>query len=870
MNKQMTFDSRIIEHMGKDLITAPEVALVELIKNSIDAGSHIVNIKIFSMFDKDIVVGQNSSLDENVMSYCKNNIGQPCILVEDFGDGMNESLLDEGFLRVGTQVKLNQNDILFGQKGIGRLASQRLGNTLVVETTQAEEEKINVVIIDWNKVQNSDINHIDIPYYSLYKADISKSFTRLWILDARIDDIVSRPQQENIFDDVIALKPDVSSALIFLVSPFYESEKINIKVEYNKSSIPLDFQKEYLKVAESIHSFRLYRDEIKGMTLELKMTIAPFYIEKIHKTRLGNEVDFSRYKLTSEQYEGLYKKYKKRYETTLCSSIKEEELIKYFEKQLNKSFKIKRGKDNKVKFDKYIHDLATKNIINLAKISEISGEIYSFKRDNQVGSLYLDFVQETENILKNVTVKDIQSFLKLYNGVKLYRNNYRVGFLGNRDNDWIEMQQYRTMGQQFYRFNLGDTLGYVKVNDPKQDYIKEISSRLDIYMDDIAYSFKDFVNYIFNDHFYRFNKAADEITRCILLEENLIDKRLPEKVTNASKETEELLKQNKKLIERIKRTKQLLDKNAVVDGNTALIPTEVFNETIEVLQGVGNNADKTQSVIIQSQKLLSEATVYLDKIEIEAFNNYKLMANGLLTETITHELHSLVNNEANRDLETYWQPIEDCIIKNSVSLYNNEFIALKDKYETVMDKICDVSNLYNLLEGTFIKKGSKAAIDYENIEETINRVQKNLNKDLVKQKISVEITNLNYALLLPKGVLLHVFYNLMTNSQYWIDYRRKKSRTDKIFFAKEKDYIRINGLSDGSIEFYDSGTGVLKNMEYILFEALQSGKDNNEGRGMGLYIVKKLLQSFDADIYLAEERNIYGNRYKFIIDLPIQ
>ena len=59
-------------------------------------------------------------------------------------------------------------------------------------------------------------------------------------------------------------------------------------------------------------------------------------------------------------------------------------------------------------------------------------------------------------------------------------------------------------------------------------------------------------------------------------------------------------------------------------------------------------------------------------------------------------------------------------------------------------------------------------------------------------------------------------------------------------------------------------------MEYILFEALQSGKENNEGRGMGLYIVKKLLQSFDADIYLSEDRNAYGNRYKFIISLSIQ
>ena len=54
-------------------------------------------------------------------------------------------------------------------------------------------------------------------------------------------------------------------------------------------------------------------------------------------------------------------------------------------------------------------------------------------------------------------------------------------------------------------------------------------------------------------------------------------------------------------------------------------------------------------------------------------------------------------------------------------------------------------------------------------------------------------------------------------------------------------------------------------MEDVLFEALQSGKDYSERRGMGLYIVQQLLQSFEANIELLPERNKYGNRYKFMI-----
>ena len=46
---------------------------------------------------------------------------------------------------------------------------------------------------------------------------------------------------------------------------------------------------------------------------------------------------------------------------------------------------------------------------------------------------------------------------------------------------------------------------------------------------------------------------------------------------------------------------------------------------------------------------------------------------------------------------------------------------------------------------------------------------------------------------------------------------------------------------------------------------MESGKKN--GRGMGLYIVKNLLESFDAKISLCPEKNSYGNRYIFEIKL---
>ena len=51
INSKIKIEPRVIQHLGQDLITSPEVAVTELLKNSIDAGSEKINIHIFDTFD---------------------------------------------------------------------------------------------------------------------------------------------------------------------------------------------------------------------------------------------------------------------------------------------------------------------------------------------------------------------------------------------------------------------------------------------------------------------------------------------------------------------------------------------------------------------------------------------------------------------------------------------------------------------------------------------------------------------------------------------------------------------------------------------------------------------------------------------------
>ena len=46
--KHIVIDPRVVKHLGQDLITSSDVAVTELIKNSIDAKAKTVNLRIYN------------------------------------------------------------------------------------------------------------------------------------------------------------------------------------------------------------------------------------------------------------------------------------------------------------------------------------------------------------------------------------------------------------------------------------------------------------------------------------------------------------------------------------------------------------------------------------------------------------------------------------------------------------------------------------------------------------------------------------------------------------------------------------------------------------------------------------------------------
>ena len=468
---------------------------------------------------------------------------------------------------------------------------------------------------------------------------------------------------------------------------------------------------------------------------------------------------------------------------------------------------------------------------------------------------------------RRYSLKDLKYFLEDYNGIKLYRDVFRIGFLGNKESDWIKLQQFRTKGQQWYRFDLGNTVGYVSLSDVGQRHIQEISSRLDISANETSEAFKLLINVVFNYLFYTLNRKANDLIKTILAEEGLLEENLSKRVKKNDAALREMIQRNKRMQKALADVSEHLQRGTQISGTDQVaLPQQSYAFLTDTFKKLDADIKADSSVQESTAVLLSEADAQLKAIEVESYNNYKLMANGLITETITHELHSLSKTGIAPDASEHFDFLKDYFVRSSsVRTYNQHVVPIKNSYGNISGKLNQIGSLYSFLETTFIKKGTYDEFIHEYIEDVIMNIRKNLLTMVKKEKIEIMCNTQDLTWFVPKGVLLHVFYNLINNSLYWIDVRRKRAQSDNTYTYSGMDTITIEEYGVDGIVVYDTGTGVSKSMEDILFEPLQSGKPLSEGRGMGLYIVRKLLNSFCGEIELLDERNEYGNRYKFLL-----
>jgi len=235
------FHPRVFNSLGADLVTDDIVAIIELVKNAYDAGADKVVISFIKISDS---VKNNQ---KNIKNNKKINQDDKIILeITDNGKGMTRQIIEDVWFTVATPYKEKNKSIkitsginrtVSGEKGLGRLSTARLGNSLEMYT-KSEKESCWKVSIDWNNITKAD----DIlKTGGIIEEDVFPNNNYKTGTIVRINNLY------NNWTDIELLKlsvEELKNNLSRFISPFFESEQkskfvISIKTPLSTSEIKI-------------------------------------------------------------------------------------------------------------------------------------------------------------------------------------------------------------------------------------------------------------------------------------------------------------------------------------------------------------------------------------------------------------------------------------------------------------------------------------------------------------------------------------------------------------------------------------------------------------------------------------------------------
>lgn len=148
-------EARLVRELGERLVKEPEIALLELIKNSFDADATVCDLRTHAAGE---------------------------LIVQDDGKGMTQDEFLSGWMRIGTSTKEKEASsrkygrAVSGEKGIGRFAVRYLGKHLVLTSVAWDKNrKLKTRLVakfDWPAFdQYEDLGKVKVPYEVFAAAD---------------------------------------------------------------------------------------------------------------------------------------------------------------------------------------------------------------------------------------------------------------------------------------------------------------------------------------------------------------------------------------------------------------------------------------------------------------------------------------------------------------------------------------------------------------------------------------------------------------------------------------------------------------------------------------------------------------------------
>lgn len=327
--------------------------------------------------------------------------------------------------------------------------------------------------------------------------------------------------------------------------------------------------------------------------------------------------------------------------------------------------------------------------------------------------------------------------------------------------------------------------------------------------------------------------SNDQVVGCVYISQkenaNLKDKTNREGLIEEGRALEDFIGVLRLILRYLRKkpfAQYLIDKQRKKE--TDLIKNGRPNELIEGAKKQFGNDEKAMAFLRTFESSYTkEKRILEDRIK----KTENLAAVGLSIETASHDVMLLLGKAVEQ---------QEALIKELMLGYEVDRDELISRLTLVRGTISMIQTQMKDVQLLFPSTKAKTKnIDVRSIIEKVHNLYK---RALKENSIEVEydVSTQPVIAKTTDAVLLQVFINLFDNALYWL----------KSIDSERKIMITIDG-SQNRIIFSDSGPGVnADDIDYI-FEAFYSGK-GEEGRGLGLYIARQLLDRYDYSIDLAE------------------
>lgn len=445
---------------------------------------------------------------------------------------------------------------------------------------------------------------------------------------------------------------------------------------------------------------------------------------------------------------------------------------------------------------------------------------FSLLRNVRVKAYYF-----LENYLPRGQKTAIQNYLRLYGGIRLYRNGFRVLPYGEPTNDWLKLDFSLRQRSILPQHGNNNFRGVVNIDD-SSGMFEETSSREGLFENE---SFIQLQNFVYRALLTAVVRIAKERNVKITTSQNKIENRWADvdiTVKNIAYSIDEL--------------------DRAISANQA--GSIVVRQPKELLEKAKKDLERLKAERKEERKRIREEQTLLRV----------LSSVGLTTEQFVHEIKYYLHN-----------------INNDINFLKRRLAGMADAADRIgilERNFANFSTYVSYFDAVVAGNVNRALSPCEMrnvVRPFIEAMQPDATKSGLKFDMPVFYGYNLYTVPMHPSEWTSILFNFYTNSKKAI--KRARVKDGRIFITAGKE--------DGKIylEFSDNGDGIPAGDEVKIFERFYTTSaqtdidhvdaiNNVTGSGLGLTIVKDICTSNNGSVFLVSPKGNYSTCFR--VEIP--